>query len=138
VTTDGMVDLVRRFYKRLWNAWDDDAVEAILAPTFAFRGSLGAETQGWEGWRAYRDQVRNGSPDFRNQVIDMVCENDRAAVRLECSGHHLGPLIGIEATGRRFRYSAAAFFQAEAGLLTDAWVLGDLDALRGQLTGPRI
>jgi hypothetical protein len=37
-------------------------------------------------------------------------------------------------TGRRFTYAGAAFLTADGGLLTDAWVLGDLAGLRAQLT----
>jgi predicted ester cyclase len=51
-----------------------------------------------------------------------------------CSGHHQGRLLGAPATGRTFRYHIAAFFTASDGLLTEAWVLGDLDSLRDQLT----
>lgn len=37
----GVGDLVVRFYDRLWNAWDDTAVQTVLAEQFRFRGSLG-------------------------------------------------------------------------------------------------
>lgn len=38
--------LVGVFYARLWNRWDDEAVDSVLAPGFAFRGSLGVEVVG--------------------------------------------------------------------------------------------
>ena len=63
---DAVRALVTRFYAVLWNAWDDAAVETVLADDFAFRGSLGTETIGRDGWRAYRDAVRQAAPDFRN------------------------------------------------------------------------
>lgn len=66
----GVRELVERFYERLWNAWDDDAVEGILAEDFKFRGLLGQQTVGREGWRAYRDQVRTAAPDFSNELVD--------------------------------------------------------------------
>jgi predicted ester cyclase len=131
--TEGIVVLVERFYGRLWNAWDDMAVERTLAPDFRFRGSLGQECTGRDGWRAYRDRVRAGSADFHNDVVTLVADGNQAAVRLSYSGTHTGQLLGIAPTGRAFRYSGAAFFTASGGLLTDGWVLGDLDDLRRQL-----
>ena len=125
--------LVRRFYTELWNRWDDDAVDSVLAPDFAFRGSLGNQTRGREEWRGYRDLIRAGSSDFANEIVELVCLGDRAAARLEYTGTHDGPLAGIEATGRRFAYAGAAFFTARDGLLVSAWVLGDLAGLRAQL-----
>jgi predicted ester cyclase len=126
--------LVHRFYDDLWNAWDDDAVPAVLHPDLRFRGSLGQETVGLDDWRAYRDGVRRGSSDFHNEVVDLVAGGDRAAARLAWSGTHDGPLLGIEGTGRRFSYDGAAFFTARDDLLTEVWVLGDLEGLRRQLS----
>ena len=110
--------LVHRFYDEAWNAWEDCVVEEILAPDFVFRGSLGDEVHGRDGWRAYRDKIRTGVPDFHNEIVDLVISADRAAARLRYTGPYRG----------------AAFFTAADGLLSTAWVLGDLDALRRLLT----
>ena len=126
--------LIHNFYERLWNAWDDDAVDSVLAPDVTFRGSLGDETTGRDGWRGYRDMVRAGSDDFHVEIIDLVCEPWQAAAHIRCSGHHTGVLLGIAATKKEFSYEAAAFFRCDAGLITRAWVLGDLEALRAQLS----
>lgn len=130
-----MDELVERFYGDLWNRWDDDAVDEVLGADFMFRGSLGHETVGRDGWRAYRDLVRAGSADFHNEVQLLVVDGDRAAARLLYSGTHTGELAGLGATGRRFTYAGAAFFEAGAGSLSSAWVLGDLADLRRQLDG---
>jgi predicted ester cyclase len=126
--------LVERFYGDLWNRWDDAAVENTLSPGFTFRGSLGQETSGRDGWRRYRDLVRSGSADFDNQIVELVCEGQRAAARLQFTGTHTGVLLGLSATQRRFEYAGAAFFAADSQWLTSAWVLGDLDGLRRQLS----
>ena len=130
----GLQELIGQFYDRLWNAWDDRAVEVVLSEDFLFRGSLGEETYGREGWRTYRDQVRRGAPDFHNEIIQLVVAGDRGATRTRFTGTHHGPLLGIAGTGQRFAYDGAAFFRARSGELVEAWVLGDLDALRRQLT----
>jgi len=129
-----MESLIRRFYDDLWNRWDDEAVEKVVAEDFAFRGSLGTETVGRDGWRSYRDAVRAASPDFHNQVLTIVVQDDHAAARLQYSGTHHGMLAGLPPTGRRFAYSGAAFFTATGPQLTSAWVLGDLTDLREQLS----
>ena len=128
-----ITDLITAFYERAWNAWDDSVVERILAPELTFRGSLGDEVRGWSGWRGYRDRIRAGVPDFHNEIVDLVVGEDRAAARLRYRGHHRGPLLGIAGTGKPIDYAGAAFFTAREGRLTEAWVLGDLAALRGQL-----
>lgn len=126
--------IVERFYLDAWNRWDDTAVPEILAPDFVFRGSLGEQVRGRDGWRGYRDRIRAAVPDFHNDIVDLVVEEEyRAAARLRYTGHHRGELLGVPGTGRRIDYAGAAFFTARNGLLTEAWVLGDLVTLRGQI-----
>lgn len=127
-------DLMERFYRELWNRWNDAAVEDTLSPGFIFRGSLGQETAGRQGWRQYRDLVRAGSADFHNEIVELVCDGQRAAARLMYTGTHTGVLLGLPPTGRHFAYAGAAFFTADSEWLTSAWVLGDLDGLRRQLS----
>jgi steroid delta-isomerase-like uncharacterized protein len=129
--------LIERFYTELWNQWDDAVVEQVLAEDFRFRGSMGTQTRGTDGWRSYRDAIRQGSPDFRNEVLELVAAGEHAAARLLYTGHHTGTLAGIPATGRRFEYAGAAFFTSSGEKLTSAWVLGDLDGLRQQLQPDR-
>ena len=130
---EDIVTLIRRFYEQLQNNWDDAAVDRTLSPGFIFRGSLGVQTTGRNGWRAYRDQVRRGSADFHNEIVTLVANGNQAAARLRYSGTHTGPLLEYPPTGRGFTYAGAAFFTAADGLLASAWVLGDLVDLRRQL-----
>jgi predicted ester cyclase len=128
-----IADLVRRFYRDVWNRWDDQAVDQVLADDFCFRGSLGDEERGRDGFRAYRDRLRAAFPDFRNDIIELVADGERAAVRLRCSGSHEGELLETAPTGRFLVYEAAAFLRSRDNQLCEAWVLGDLDGLRAQL-----
>jgi len=80
-----------------------------------------------------RDRVRRAVPDFQNDIVDLVTAPGRAAARLRYSGHHHGVLLGRQGHGRLIAYDGAAFLHCAEGRLTSAWVLGDLDALRGQV-----
>ena len=125
--------LVRRFYADVWNRWDEAGVDALLEEDFVFRGSLGDEVRGRDGFRSYRDKIRAAFPDFHNEVIDLIVADERAAVRLRYTGHQEGAVLGVAATGAFVTYSGAAFFTARGGRLCEAWVLGDVDHLRRQL-----
>jgi predicted ester cyclase len=126
-------DLVERFYSEAWNRWDDAAADTILTADFVFRGSLGDEAEGRDGFRAYRNRVRAAFPDFHNDVREVVADGDRAAVRLRCTGRQDGELFGIAPTGLRVAYGAAAFLRSRDAQLCAAWVLGDLEHLKSQL-----
>jgi len=131
---DPIAALIHRFYDDAWNCWNDDAVDELLSDEFVFRGSLGDEAIGRDGFRAYRDKVRAAFPDFSIEVVEMVVDGDRAAVRLRFTGRHEGELFGVPPTRRFVQYEAAAFFRHRDELLSEAWVLGDVDSLRAQLS----
>jgi predicted ester cyclase len=108
-------DLVRRFYGKAWNRWDDTVVDELLAEGFAFRGSLGDEVHGRSGWRAYRDAVRSAIPDFHNEIVELIVAPGQAAARLRYTGHHQGVLLANRAAGRRSSMRGRPSFAAPMG-----------------------
>lgn len=130
---DAEAAMVRTFYQQAWNLWDDTVVDGLLSPDFGFRGSLGDEVRGRDGWRGYREKIRQAVPDFHNEIVDLVTAPGRAAVRLRYTGHHQGVMLGQQGRGQPIDYSGAAFFTCSKHHLDTAWVLGDLDSLRRQI-----
>jgi steroid delta-isomerase-like uncharacterized protein len=125
--------LVRRYYEELWNQWCLDLVDQIISPDFTFRGSIGLEAQGIEGFLAYVATIRTAFPDFHNTVEGLVAEGDQVAARLTYQGTHRGRLLGITPTARPVSYAGMALFQVAGGRLTRGWVLGDTLGLLRQL-----
>ena len=124
---------MRWFYDEAWNDWNDSRVDEFLAEDFVFRGSLGDEARGRDGWRGYRDNVQEAIPDFHNEIVELLAAPGRAAVRLWCTGHHQGVLLGRRGRGGPVANAAAAFFRCRGDVVEAAWVLGDLDSLRRQI-----
>jgi predicted ester cyclase len=125
--------LIRRYYEEMWNLWSFDLADELLSPGISFRGSLGTQVRGVQEFKAYMNKVRTAFPDFRNTIDEVVADEWRVAVRLTYDGTHLGELFGVGPTGRRIRYSGAAFFRRAGQRLVDGWVLGDVHDLRAQL-----
>jgi steroid delta-isomerase-like uncharacterized protein len=126
---------VRRFYDEIWNRPDVSVVPEILAPDFTFRGSLGVTKIGHAEFIDYVKYVTGALGDYRCDIETLVTEPDRAAARMTFSGVHRGTFLEVPATGRRVSWAGAAFFQfTDDGLVSDLWVLGDLQGLRAQLT----
>ena len=126
--------LVERFYHQVWNNADAARAREILHPGFRFRGSLGSEKRGPEGFIAYMQAVHTALANYTCVIEDLVTTDDRAAVRLTFHGEHQNEFFGVPATGRRIEWAGAAFFTCDGGRITELWVLGDLDAVRQQLS----
>lgn len=127
-----MQDLVHRFDDELWNAGCSDMAHEILHGDLRFRGSLGPEHEGPDGFLAYRDGVLAALSAYRCDIIELIAEGLRAAARMMFHGIHSGRFMGAAPTGRRIAWAGAAFFVAKENRLARIWVLGDTDSIRRQ------
>ena len=64
----------------------------------------------------------------------MVCEGSKVFAKVLFSGVHQKEFLGYPATFRRVEWIGAALFKVDGDKFSDLWVLGDLDALREQLS----
>lgn len=126
--------IIDAYYEVLWNEKKLELAHTFLHSTITFRGSLGMRMEGINAFCDYAKMLFSAFPNLYHVIEDVVIEGDKAAVRLVYTGTHTGKLFGFEPTGNRIRYSGACFFKLENEKIIDAWVLGDLNALYGQLT----
>ena len=125
--------VIEEYYEVIWNEQKLDQAHNFLHTGITFRGSLGMRVEGVNGFCDYAQMLFGAFSNLYHVIEDVVVEGDKAAVRLVYSGMHTGKLFGFEPTGHRIRYSGACFFKFEDDKIVDAWVLGDLNALYGQL-----
>ena len=125
--------VVRRFYNAVWNRWDEDEATLILSPDIDFRGSIGLQKYGHEGFIEYMNIIRSAFPDFHNQIDDLIAEGDKVVARLTYTGTHKGTIFGIEPMERKFSYAGVAFFEFADTGIRKIWVLGDLLSLLNQI-----
>jgi steroid delta-isomerase-like uncharacterized protein len=130
-------ELVERFYHVVWNTADEAEARKILSPDFRFRASLGPELRGPGGFIAYLRSVHAALANFTCTIEELLATPDRAAARMSFHGTHRGKMFGIAATGREITWSGAAFFTTSGGVITELWVLGDVEAVRRQLAPER-
>lgn len=121
--------LIRRFFDEMWNPWNFDKADELLAPEIKFRGTLGPELHGRDEFRAYMRKVQTAFPDFHNSILEIAAEHDRVVARTFYRGTHRGEIFGVAPTGKSIAYSGAAFFRIADGRVVEGWVLGDLLAL---------
>ena len=82
--------LVRRFYEEVWSRIDEDVAREILHPDFAFRGSLGSERRGVDGFVDYVHSVHAALREYRCTIVDIVATETRAAARMRSEERRVG------------------------------------------------
>jgi predicted ester cyclase len=106
-------DMVRRMVEAI-NAEEEDAVvEELFAPRAARRVK-----------RLFAE-FRTAFPDWREEIVELVAEDDTVAGRFKCSGTHRGEFLGEAPTGRHMEVEEVFFMRAEEGRFVDFWALED-------------
>ena len=134
---DSRKALVRCYYVEMWNQWDFELADELIAESITFRGSLGVNVVGRDGFKEYMRTVQRAFPDFRNHIEELISEGNKVVARLTYTGTHEGLLFGIAPTGKKVSYGGVAFFLVSGHCIAEGWVLGDRQGLIEQLKEQR-
>ena len=126
--------LIECFYNQLWNNQNEDLASEILSVDFCFRGSLGFEKHGQQGFVEYMRSIHAALADYHCAIEELIIESNHAAARMKFSGKHKDTFLNFPATGRIVQWSGAAFFEIQNNRIQKLWVLGDVDSIKIQLS----
>ena len=106
-------EMVRRMVEAINSGNETAFVEEAFAPRAARRvGRLFAE-------------FRTAFPDWHEEIVELVAEDNTVAGRFRCSGTHLGEFLGEAPTGKRMEVEEVFFLRVEEGRFVDFWGLED-------------
>ncbi|WP_230492484.1 ester cyclase [Martelella alba] len=71
--------------------------------------------------------------EFRIEILDVLAQGDRVAVRAAMSGVHQGELFGIPPTGRTFTVALHEFHEFRDGRVAKTWHMEDWFSLFNQI-----
>ncbi len=60
-------------------------------------------------------------PDMQVEILDLIEETDKVAVRARFFGTHSAELCGIPATGKNICFEALEIFRVEKGKIAESW-----------------
>lgn len=126
-------NLVRVFYKDLWDKADLDLVPQIFHPDFTFRGSLGPVLVGHRQFGDYVRWLTATLDDYTSDILELLEEGPRVSGKLRFHGIHRRTLFGEPPTNARVWWYGAPIFTFDGPLVRDLWVLGDVHGLRSRL-----
>ena len=128
-------ELVRVFYKEMWDKADVSLVPTIFHPDFTFRGSLGPTLIGHEQFIGYVRFVTGALGQYTSDILAIAEEGNHVFAKLRFHGYHRKELFEIEPTRRHVWWYGMPIFTFESDLVRDLWVLGDIHGLVQRLRG---
>ena len=64
-------------------------------------------------------------PDMHIELLDVLIQDDRVAVRASVSGTQSGPLMGVAATSKQVKFAVHSFHELRDGKISKTWHMED-------------
>ena len=116
---------LRRLVDEVWNGRNIDALPEVYTEDAALRFG----DQALIGIAAIRDDYMRpfqaAFPDLHHEVIDLLIDGDRVALRLHGRGTQEGEYLGIAPSGKVLDYEAIVIFRMQAGRIAEVWAHGN-------------
>ena len=128
-------EVVRSFYKDMWDHADKSLIPKIFHEGFTFRGSLGPELVGFDQFAGYVDWVTGALGHYTTDILAMIEEGNRVSGKMRFHGHHRQELFGVAPTGRHVWWIGMPIFTFNGSKVRDLYVLGDIYSLIARLKG---
>lgn len=122
-------EIVRKFYKDMWDHADISLIPEIFHSDFTFRGSLGPVLVGHAQFADYVHWVTGSLENYTSDILDMAEEGNRVFAKLRFHGVHRKLFFGQAPTGQHVWWYGAPVFMFEDDKVRDLWVLGDIHGL---------
>ena len=88
-------EMVRVFYKELWDHADKRLIPVIFHEGFTFRGSLGPTLVGHDQFAGYVDFVTETFGQYTTDILAMIEEGNRVVGKMRFHGFHRKELFGV-------------------------------------------
>jgi predicted ester cyclase len=126
-------EVVRVFYKEMWDHADVSLVPQLFHADFTFRGSLGPQLVGYREFIGYVETVTGALAEYTSDILALGEEGSQVFAKLRFHGLHRRELFGIPPTGRHVWWYGAPLFTFDGDRVRDLWVLGDIHGLIARL-----
>lgn len=125
--------VIRQFFELL-DRHDTERMGQLLVSSanYSFHSS-GVPSMDWNAHKQLLAVVTRAFPDLRHNIIDMVAEGDKVAVRMNVTGTHKGEFQGIPPTSRTVSLDEMAFITITDGKIAEGWVISDTMSFMQQI-----
>jgi steroid delta-isomerase-like uncharacterized protein len=120
-TSEKNKETIRRLYENLLNHGKLELLDQVIAEDYT--GIYGQ--RGPEAFAETIRGLRQGFPNIRWTIEDLIAEGDRVAVRWTWQGTHQNAFRGFPATQKQVTDKAIAIYQFRSNKIIQAWIETD-------------
>ena len=135
ITLSPQKEMVRAFYKDMWDHADKSLIPRIFHEGFTFRGSLGPVLVGYDQFAGYVDFVTATFDRYTTDILAMIEEGNCVSGKMRFHGLHRKEIFGVAPSGRHVWWTGMPIFTFDGPKVLDLYVLGDIFGLIERLKG---
>ncbi len=124
---------VVRQYFEAYDRQDTDRIEQLVSTTNYSLHLSGTPPMDWNGTKQFYTEAWSAFPDLHHEILDIVAEGDKVAIRYNIIGTHKGEFQGIPSTGKEVSFSAMDFMTLIDGKVAEEWEIADTMGLMQQI-----
>jgi len=117
-------ELMHKWFDEVWNKKNASAIREMLSEDsihHGLSGPGGPPVRGFEDFEKFHSDFLNAFPDLRVELQDVVADGEKVAARYTVTGTQRGPLPGIDATGKKVRFTGGGLCVIKDGKFIEVW-----------------
>jgi len=130
--TDRNIDVVRKYHE-IWSNGKVEELDKIIASDFKSHFIGGFEYLGLEGAKNSVLETKKAFPDWKEEIVDIIAQDDKVVTRYHSTGTQLGNWDGIDSTGNKVDINEASIYRLEHGKIIEQWGFWDEINLKKQM-----
>ena len=118
-------------------AGNRDAFDALMRRDFVNRSAPPGAPDGPESmWNTFENILRPALGNLTVDIHDQIAEGDKVTTRKTINGAHIGPFMGVSATGKPVTINVIDIVRVEQGRYAEHWGINDLASVLARLRNP--
>ncbi len=114
-------DIIRRLFDDVLNGGRLALLDTIVGAAFVDHSPASGQASGAAGVKAKVSALREGFPDLRFTLEELVGEDEIVAARYHWRGTHRGAFLGIPATGKTILVRGMDFYRLRDARIVEHW-----------------
>jgi len=120
-------------YHKVWNEGNYEKLNDILTDDFVCHYLTSIEWTGIEAAEKAITDWRTLFPDWQEEIVDIIQENDKVVTRYKATATHTRPYEGIDATGAKIEIYEVSIYRIKDGKIAEQWCFPDDPSIKTQI-----